>query len=228
VELISLTRSFKRFKSRRMALLLFLVLPLGNLSFPQEENRFYEHLVAQAREQRQTSYQLLSAEFEKLRDRGKVKEEAPQEIREGKWRMLPQQIEEWQRENASSLLSLRLKALVAEVEKKPNEAEAMKAQLSSTFQSLLSQWEEPPSPPLPQEEDTIAPLPAPQPLQIWWKTPTLIGFVPPKENSIGEAKLQRLSLKLSQDIEREEKSVAKEIRKYEMVLEGVRYRCPLP
>lgn len=203
---------------------------MGGFSLAQEVSKLYEYLTLQVIEKRHLSYESLARGWEELGKLVKTKKGVSQEITESRWRMLPQRVEEWQKENTLALFSLRLKALLAEVGKKPNEAKEAEAELSSIFQSLLYQWETPPSPLPPSlpKKERIIPLSPPQPPKFWWLSPILIGSSPTAGKNNVEQQLEESSLKISQDIEKEKRVFTKEIERYKRILEEVRQRCHLP
>lgn len=178
----------------------------------------------------QRSYELFLKEKEELAKQEKPRKTAPQEIWESKWRMLPQRIEEWQREGVYSLFSLRLKAIIDELLRKPEKAKEAEAQLSSQFQSLLSQWEAPPIsiPPAPSTQEEIPPPKPPSLPRFWWNSPILIGSTPPSGESASEMEFQKSISKLNLDIEKQKRDTIKELLKYEKTLQEVKRRCPLP
>lgn len=225
MELISLIRSFRRSQNKGTLLLFFLLLPLGYLLPSQEVTSFYEKLIVELGEKRQASYKLFMESLERLKNYQEMKREAPQEKRESKWEMLPQRLEEWRKGNSSTLFALRLKALVAEVEKKSKETKEFQDRLSSAFQLLLSQWETSPSPPTLSPEEMPLSIPQFEPLKPWWGSPTLIGSVVPIERRTAiEGKFQGLD----QVMEEEKMVTAKELERYKTILEEVRRKCPLP
>ncbi len=210
--------------------MVWFLLTLGDFAFSQGVTVLYECLVAQAKEKRETGYELFIKEFEKVREWKNTQKEAPQEAMESRWRIIAQQIEEWREENAPVLFNLRLKALIGEVGRKPEEAREAESRLSSAFQALISQWEAPPSslpPPLPAKEEIVLPPPPALP-QFWWKSPILISFVPTLDKGKVEEELRKIGLEISQDIEKEKEVFTKAMVKYERILEEVKRRCPLP
>lgn len=197
--------------------------PLGDKTLD-----LYEHLTAQVREKRQISYEMFLKDLKKIETFNKEEMEITQIVGESKWRMLPQQIEEWRPQNALSLFALRLKILVAELGKKSEEAKEAENQLSTAFQSLLLQWEAPPANmprPLPEKKEILTPPPPPDFPPFWWKSPAMLSILP---SSACEEELVESSAKLIKEIEREKKGVSIEINKYKALLSEVRRRCPLP
>lgn len=202
--------------------------PLGDKTLD-----LYEHLTAQVREKRQISYEMFLKDLKKIETFNKEEMEITQIVGESKWRMLPQQIEEWRPQNALSLFALRLKILVAELGKKSEEAKEAENQLSTAFQSLLLQWEAPPANmprPLPEKKEILTPPPRPDFPPFWWKSPAILSIVPSSacEEELVEPSAKLISAKLIKEIEREKKGVSIEINNYKALLSEVRRRCPLP
>ncbi|MGB9876570.1 MAG: hypothetical protein ACPLPS_02285 [bacterium] len=225
-ELISLIRSSKCSKSKSFFLVLFTA---ASFALAQEE-LLYDSLWEKINNEREESYKLFITQLRDIEAKLKGKKEIPEEIKEREYETLPQKVKEWQKENGSStLLSLRLKIVLAQLEKKPALARDLESQLSSMWQSLLSEWITLPptkeSPP--KKEEIILPFPPPpSSISPWWKSSSLTYLPPPSEKLEGELKNKIASF--TQQVDKTKRQTLSRLDGYEKILKEVKKRCPLP
>jgi hypothetical protein len=195
-----------------------------------EGSSLYDSLLEGITKKRAENYNSFVKELRDIEASRKVEKEERIEAKGREFEALPQMVEQWRKENPTSLLSLRLKILTAQISKKTKEAQEWESQLSTAFQSLLTQWTSPPkveeSPPQHQKR-TILTLPSPpSPLSPWWKSPSLISLPPPTPEL--EREIEKKMGEFSQQVSKEKLQSRERVRGYERILEEVRRRCPLP
>ncbi|MBC7328468.1 hypothetical protein H5T87_10210 [bacterium] len=231
MELISLIRSSRLSISKNIFLLLAFIAFIGH-SFPLDRSALYDKLLEETQLTREASYKNFLLEFEKIKEKKTISEakEVKVEMKESVWKMLPEKLEEWKKEHSLSLFSLRLKELASQISGKTEEANELQNQLSTTFQSLLSQWQTPVLPTTTQPSENITPaLPSPpQPIVGWWKAPQLVGTPLPMKESVIERDYQKLIVSMDREIARHKEEVGAKISRLERSLEEVKRSCPLP
>ncbi|MBC7330288.1 hypothetical protein H5T88_08025 [bacterium] len=228
VELISLIRLLRRLPNK--SILLALLLPVGIGVSLAEGISLYDGLLKEIAQRRADLYNSLIKELMNIEAKMKVEPEKTKEAKTRQFEALPQKVEQWRKENPSSLLSLRLQILTAQVGRKNKEAQELESQLNTDFQSLLSQWSSPPkieeTTPQPEKRISLAPPSPPSPLSPWWKSPSLIHL--PSPASEFEKEITNEIVNFSQLVDKEKQKMQEKMVAYERVLKEVKRRCPLP
>ena len=190
----------------------------------------YDGLLKEIGEKRENLYNSLIKELGDIEAKMRVEPEKIEEAKTRQFEALPKVIEEWKKENPTSLLSLRLQILTAQVERKNKEAQELESKLNTAFQSLLSQWSSPPkieeTVPHQEKRISLAPPSPPSPLSPWWRTPSLISI--PSPTSGLEKEIASEMESFSQQVDEGKKKISEKIKGYERVIKEVKRRCPLP
>jgi hypothetical protein len=228
VELISLIRLSKGLLNK--SALSILLLPMGVSLSLTEGIPLYDGLFKEIAETRMEDYNSFIKELINIEAGMKVEQERTEGAKGRQLEALPQFVDQWRKENPTSLLSLRLKILTAQVGRKTTEAQELESRLTTAFQSLLSQWSTPPQTketiPQPQKRITLTPPPPPSPLSPWWKSPSVIPLPPsaPELEKEIESKVENFT----QQVNKGKLQIQEKIRGYERILKEVKRRCPLP
>jgi hypothetical protein len=226
--LISLIRLSKRLINK--SLLLAFLLQMGIGISLGEAVSLYDGLLKEIGEKRENLYNSLIKELGDIEAKMRVEPEKIEEAKTRQFEALPKIIEEWKKENTTSLLSLRLQILTAQVERKNKEAQELESQLNTAFQSLLSQWSSPPrieeTVPHQEKRISLAPPSPPSPLSPWWRSPSLIAV--PTPTSKLEKEIASEMESFSQQVDEGKQKISEKIKGYERVIKEVKRRCPLP